>query len=94
MVIASLTIKAQKALLVQGLPGVAIAASPGKKGELFTDMHAYSSGQKEPIKKSWHFQVTNEITAITDPNIEVPLNKDLIDYDGAVTLQVVKEYQR
>ena len=44
MVIASLTNKAQKALLVQGLYGVAISASPGKKGELFTDMHGYSSG--------------------------------------------------
>jgi hypothetical protein len=37
--------------------GTTITASPRKDGELFTDMHAYASGNKKPIKPSWHLNV-------------------------------------
>jgi hypothetical protein len=37
--------------------GTTIMPSPKKDGEVFTDMHAYASGAKEPIKPSWHLNV-------------------------------------
>ena len=54
MIVGSILAKAKKGLLALGLPSVGIHPSPKKQGEQFTDMHAYSSGKKEPIKKSWH----------------------------------------
>lgn len=41
--------KAMRGIMLLGMQGVTITASPKKEGELFTDMHAYSSGQKEEV---------------------------------------------
>jgi hypothetical protein len=49
--------KAQRSLLALGMIGTTITASPKKDGEFFTDMHAYASDRKEPVKPSWHLNV-------------------------------------
>ena len=55
-------------------------------------MHGYSSGQKEQLKKSWHFSLKNDAAEQRDYSYEVPFNEKQLDCDGAVTLQVVQEY--
>jgi len=55
MAIGRIIAKAKKGIMALGLPSAQIYPSPKKEGELFTDMHGYSSGKKEPVKKSWHF---------------------------------------
>lgn len=51
--------RAQRGLLALGLASATITASPRKGATSFIDMHAYSSGQKEPAKRSWHFSTSN-----------------------------------
>lgn len=70
--------RAQRGLIAMGMAGVTIHESPKKKGEeQFTDMHGYSSGQKEPMKKSWHFSL-NE-TGGAESNKEVLPASDRIN---------------
>ena len=57
-----------------GLSSPNFYISPKKDGERFTDMHAYSSDKKGPIKKSWHFNI-NE-SGLKESSLGYPISEE------------------